>query len=81
MTMARYWAVWAIVGFLAFIVPELWAVFTGRYRDTLSATLWRVEKLGPGNPLHWTFIHFSVVVILICLLVWLVGHFGWGIWG
>jgi hypothetical protein len=79
-TMTRYWIIWALASFAAFIIPESIALSTHHPENTLSETLWRGEHLSDGNPLHWTFIHLMVTTMLIILLGWLVGHFGWGLW-
>lgn len=76
----KYWVSWLLAAFLTFIVPELWAIVSGHPEKTLSAVIWRAERLGSGNPLHWTFIHLMVTIVLFVGLGWLVGHFGWGIW-
>lgn len=66
-----YWLCWLGIGFL---VPEMWALITGRPQDTLSAQVWNLTGQGTTN--GWNFAHF--VVAAFC--VWLLGHFVFGWW-
>lgn len=76
-----YWGIWASVTLTAFLVPELWMLIAGRAQDTLSANVWRAEEFLPGQAvMHWTFIHFALIAVLFVFDVWLLGHFGWGLW-
>ncbi|HEX5347863.1 MAG TPA: hypothetical protein VFW64_12315 [Pseudonocardiaceae bacterium] len=75
-----YWKWWAVLAFSSFIVPELWALFTN-WQNTLSANVWRMEDFLPGQPVwRWTAVHFLFIGMLLVLFMWLIGHFGWGIW-
>lgn len=75
-----YWTTWAVVTFLLFIAPEIFGLLTDSNR-TLSAAVWRMETFNRNQSvLQWTFVHFAFVAMLGFLLVWLVGHFGFGIW-
>jgi len=76
----KYWPLWMILSFLTFIIPELYWIIKRQTGKTLSGYIWNAEKLGSGNPFKWNFIHLMVVTLLIVLLAWLVGHFGWGLW-
>ncbi len=80
--MTRYWLVWFIIAFpVGFLIPEVWALAKGRPEDTLSAAIWRMEQLVPGQPVwQWNAAHLLFTSTFIVLVVWLVGHFGWGLW-
>lgn len=79
--MARYWTWWAILSLLAFLIPEFWMLAAHRPQDTLSANVWRAEDFLPGQDvMHWSAIHFLLIAVLLLLDIWLLGHFGWGLW-
>lgn len=79
--MTAYWRWWAIVTVTSFLVAEVWMLVAGRPQDTLSANVWRWEQFLPGQSvMHWTFVHFAFIAILVLLDIWLIGHFGWGLW-
>jgi hypothetical protein len=81
--MDRYWLIWFMLWFTTFIVPETWALATGHPERTLSAAIWRIEQLIPGQnqyPWQWTAGHFLFTGSFLVVAVWLGGHFGWGIW-
>lgn len=79
--MTLYWRVWLIFMTTSFLVAELWMLAAHRPQDTLSANVWRWESFLPGqNVMHWTFVHFALIVGLLVLDFWLLGHFGWGLW-
>jgi hypothetical protein len=79
--MVLYWEGWALFTFLSFMIPELLALFTGNSQNTLSAAVWRAERLVPGQPIgDWTFFHFAFTGMMILLFIWLSGHFGLGLW-
>ena len=79
--MVIYWEAWAIFTFLSFMIPELLSLFSGNSQNTLSAAVWRAERLVPGQAIEdWTFFHFAFTGMLMLLFVWLAGHFGWGLW-
>lgn len=76
----RYWLIWSIFTFLTFIVPEVYALCTN-WRNTLSASVWDMEHFVPGQTfVHWTALHFLFIGMLIVTDLWLIGHFGFGIW-
>jgi hypothetical protein len=81
---SRYWLLWFMITFpFGFLVPETIALMRGRPQDTLSAAIWRMEQIVPGRqqwPWQWTAGHVLFTGVFIVLAVWLVGHFGWGIW-
>lgn len=68
------WSIYWVVWFLAFLGPELYALFT-HPANTLSWQVWHVE--GPLN--EWNFAHYAVSVLVVGLAVFLVGHFVWGL--
>lgn len=82
MKMHAYWTTWFFLWFTTFIIPELIAVFSGHDENTLSFAVWDMEgkTLGNGNPLTWSFPHVAFTSVFIVLVIWLIGHFGWGIW-
>jgi hypothetical protein len=77
-----YWAVWFATAMVTFLVPELYAIFSGNDQNTLSFAVWALEGKTVGNPdpLTWNFAHAAFTSSFIILVVWLIGHFGWGIW-
>lgn len=76
-----YWLWWAILSFTGFIVMELYQVATGHPENTLSAQVWRMLGVVSGQDIiYWNVAHFLFIILLIALDVWLIGHFGWGIW-
>lgn len=80
--MTRYWMWWFILAFpVSFLIPEAIALMRGRPEDTLSAAVWRLEQLVPGQPpTGWSAFHILFTGTFIVVTLWLVGHFGWGIW-
>jgi hypothetical protein len=83
-TWSWYWLWWAILALGGgFLGPELWALFTGHPENTLSAQVWRIEGLTPGEPLDvtaWTFAHVALGGLFMLLFLWLIGHFVFGWW-
>jgi hypothetical protein len=76
----RYWLIWFVVSFLAFAIPEGIALFTD-WRNTLSASIWDLEGLVPGQPLDkWGTAHVLIGGMLALILIWLIGHLVLGIW-
>jgi hypothetical protein len=79
--MPRYWLIWFALSFTAFIVPETIALATGHPERTLSAAIWRMEQLVPGQGIwQWNAAHMLFTSVFIVTVVWLIGHFGWGLW-
>lgn len=79
--MNKYWLTWFAVSFTAFIVPETVALLRGRPQDTLSGAIWQMEQLVPGQGVwQWTAAHLLFTSVFIVLVLWLIGHFGWGLW-
>lgn len=79
--MTRYWFWWFTLTAVTFLGPEAWALMRRRPQDTLSAAIWRLEKLQPGQPVTgWTFAHFAFTGVFALLTLWLLGHFGAGWW-
>jgi hypothetical protein len=71
-----YWALWLI----AFLVPELWAVFTAP-RYTLSDTVWAIENLDVKSPFDfqmWTDVHWALAALVWALFLWLSLHLPFG---
>lgn len=76
-----FWAVWFGTSVLTFMVVEFWALAARRPQDTLSAQVWRLEQMAPGESLwQWTALHVLVGGALFVLLAWLIGHFVFGLW-
>lgn len=79
-----YWLIWFVITFpVAFLVPEIYNIASGRPQDTLSAQIWRLEQFLPrqaGPIWSWTAMHFLIGGVLAVLLIWLIGHFVAGVW-
>lgn len=74
------WLVWITATVGSFLALEIYGLTTGAYR-TLSAAVWRLEDLKPGEPISgWTFAHVIFIGLLALLFVWLLGHFAEGWW-
>ena len=74
-----YWALWL----LAFLVPELWAVFNAP-RYTLSDTVWALEQVSFKQPFDfgmWTDVHWAIAALIWALLAWLSLHLPFGLLG
>ena len=79
--MSVYWAWWATATLTGFLLPEIAMLIAGRPEDTLSAQIWRAEAFLPGQSiLAWNAFHFLFIALLLTLDLWLLGHFGWGLW-
>lgn len=78
----KYWFVWFLVMFGTFIIPELYVLARGQWRNTLSAQVWKLEGQinGPVPLLSWTAIHFLLGGAFIVTFLWLIGHFVFGMW-
>jgi hypothetical protein len=75
-----YWTCWFLVSVAAFLGPELYCLITNN-GHTLSATVWRLEDLAPGQPLwQWTALHVLISGLLAVVLIWLLLHLTTGIW-
>lgn len=79
---SHYWLWWTVATFVAFIVPELWALASGHPERTLSAQVWRLEGILQRNApvVQWTAVHFLLGGMFVVVFVWLIGHFVAGIW-
>lgn len=78
---AAYWTAWFAVMLLTFGGPEAYALISGHPENTLSAKIWDLEDMLPGeSPLAWSAIHALLGFGLIALVVWLIGHLVFGIW-
>ncbi|MGH3438118.1 MAG: hypothetical protein ACRDRN_16825, partial [Sciscionella sp.] len=61
--------------------PELYALATHHGENTLSAQIWRLEQYKSGQVItQWTALHFLIGGVIVVLLLWLIGHFTFGIW-
>jgi hypothetical protein len=79
--MSKYWFLWFVTAVTTFLVPELWALLSGRPENTLSAQIWRLERFVPGEALWaWNYFHFLFAGVLLLLDLWLFGHFVFGLW-
>jgi hypothetical protein len=75
---SAYWLGWI----LAFLIPELWALWAGRPQDTLSETVWSVENLNLNQPFDfamWTDVHWAIAILVWALFLWLSLHFPFGL--
>lgn len=76
----RYWLIWFVVMLTTFLVPELYSIVTKRFGGTLSDTIWRMEDLVPNQSIwKWTAGHYLFTFGFILIVVWLIAHFGWGL--
>ena len=79
--MRHYWSYYLLVAFLLFIIPETIALATRRPENTLSEYIWRFEKLSLDQPVtQWSATHLLFAGAFTLTALWLIGHFGWGIW-
>lgn len=68
-----YWAIWLGV---FFVIPETWALIRNP-KNTLSWVVWGWFGVREGVPIwHWSILHLA----LLLFMVWLLGHFAFGIW-
>jgi hypothetical protein len=78
----RYWLWWFIITFpVGFLIPEGYALATAHPEWTLSYAVWNLEHFQAGqSPLQWNFAHFAFTAVFSLITLWLIGHFGWGLW-
>ncbi len=75
------WSWYWIAGWfgLGFLIPELYALATNP-KNTLSYQIWHMEGIGLSglaqNPANWSFGHYMI----FAMMVWLFGHFVFGLW-
>lgn len=72
-----YWLGWL----LAFLIPELWAVFNNA-SWTLSEEYWSLESLNTNQPFDfamWTATHWSLALLVWLLFLWLSLHLPFGL--
>lgn len=77
----NFWSGYWIAWILAFLAPELWALYANPY-DTLSENVWRFEDLNMQQPwdFHiWTETHWLVAIVVWLLFLWLSLHFPFGL--
>ena len=73
---AVYWPLWLGVLTGTFLLREVWALQSGRPRDTLSDWVWRVLKVAVNRPVgSWSAAHFLVFGCWLVLMGWLTFHF------
>ena len=72
-----YWAGWLA----AFLIPELWFVFTYP-QGTLSDNVWALEDANLRHPFdfgNWTPVHWIVFLVVVGLFGWLAVHLPFGL--
>lgn len=76
-----YWLIMTLGWFfLLFLGPEIYALATNP-KNTLSNVIWTAERFQTGQPVwQWNTFHFLFIGMFIVADLWLIGHFGWGIW-
>jgi hypothetical protein len=76
-----YWICWLLFTTASFLAPELYAIATRRFSDTLSHNVWSFFGDDPNeSPLTWTFVHLTVGGCLLVFFIWLAGHLVFGLW-
>jgi hypothetical protein len=66
--------------FVLFLPPELYAIASGNYQNTLSAQLWRIgDVVASQPPWRWAPEHWALAIIVVGLFGWLILHFTFGI--
>jgi hypothetical protein len=76
-----WWLSWFTATIASFLVPELYALSTGHGENTLSAQVWKLEKIAPGQHVwEWTALHVLIGGLLAVVLIWLLVHLVFGIW-
>lgn len=76
----HYWPWYLAVAFLAFIVPEIYALCTN-WRNTLSAWIWNALQVQEGQPITaWSALHFISCGAVLVIFIWLIGHLFWHLW-
>lgn len=79
--MIRYWLIWFLTAFTTFAIPETVMLIRREPENTLSGAVWHMENLVPGQGIwQWDAAHMLFTAAFIVLTVWLIGHFGWGLW-
>lgn len=77
----RYWLGWFLFLLVSFLIPEVYSLVVHRPQGTLSDTIWRLEGEQPNGTfqLRWNAFHFLFIGELVLIDVWLICHFGWGL--
>lgn len=78
----RYWLIWFLLAFTAFLIPEVYCLVKGN-GGTLSESVWWLEGWRHGmtdatfdNPWNWTAGHFLFAGVFNTVVVlWLNIHF------
>ena len=77
---SHYWQYGALAVLVYFGVGEGYTLATN-WQNTLSANIWRMEDFMPGQSvINWSAVHFLFIGVLFVIDIWLLGHFGWGLW-
>jgi hypothetical protein len=75
------WGWYWLACLVAIVVPEIyWAIVNGR--NTISSTIWDIEKLNLSNPFDfaiWTPLHWTIAITLWLLFGWLSVHLAFGL--
>lgn len=75
----HYWSIWLAVLLLTFLAPEAYGLATNS-ANTLSAWVWRALKISSHESfIQWSAMDFLMFGVWTTLVVWLTGHFFFGI--
>lgn len=75
----EYWAIWLVTLAVTFLVPEIIALATGQASNTLSAFVWRALAITDHESWAlWSATDFLVFGVWAVLVLWLTGHFFFG---
>ena len=83
--MTRTWGEWywpvATVAILVIILgPETVALVTN-VKNTYSWWVWdKLAVNSSAHPTQWTAVHLLVFGVWMVTMIWLTGHFFWGLW-
>lgn len=73
---AVWWPAWLAAGTALFLVREIWALASGRPRDTLSDWIWHVLRIVRNEQVsQWTAADFLTFGCYVVLVTWLAMHF------
>lgn len=75
-----YWPIWLLILVVSFLGPEIYALASGNASNTLSAWVWRALQVSNRESLlMWSATDFLVFGAWAVLVVWLTGHFFFGL--
>lgn len=75
----HYWTIWLSVLLATFLAPEIYGLCTNS-ANTLSAWVWRALKISSHESLvYWSAADFLVFGAWLTLVIWLTGHFFFGL--